>query len=121
MSNRFASNKIAIAECDVCGFQYKLRELRNLVVKGRDTNLKACIECWDPDHPQLKLGEFPVDDPQAIRDPRPDRSLGESGDNSSRDIYWGWNPVGGGANPYNLTPNPLQAVGAVGDVTVTTS
>ena len=49
MSNRFASNKIAIAECDVCGFQYKLRELRNLVVKGRDTNLKACIECWDPD------------------------------------------------------------------------
>jgi|TARA_E500000318_G_C3561598_1_gene213701 hypothetical protein len=121
MSNRFASNKIAIAECDICGFQYKLRELRNLIVKDRDTNLKACIECWEPDHPQLKLGEFPVDDPQAIRDPRPDRSLGASGDNSSRDIYWGWNPVGGGANPYNLTPNPLQAVGAVGDVTVTTS
>jgi hypothetical protein len=72
VGNRFASTKIAIAECDVCGFRYKLRELRNVIVKGRDTNVKACHECWDPDHPQLKLGEFPVDDPQAIRNPRPD-------------------------------------------------
>ena len=72
MSNRFASDRRAIGECDVCGFQYKLRELRNLIVKGRDTNLKACIECWNNDHPQLKLGMYPVNDPQAIRDPRPD-------------------------------------------------
>ena len=72
MSNRFASTKRAIAECDICGFQFKLKELRNLIVKGRDTNLKACHECYDSDHPQLKLGMFPVDDPQAIRDPRPD-------------------------------------------------
>lgn len=72
MSNRFASTKIAIAECDICGFRYRLRELRNVIVKGRDTNVKACHQCWDPDHPQLKLGEFPVSDPQAIRNPRPD-------------------------------------------------
>lgn len=72
MSNRFASARIAIGECDVCGFQYRLRELRNLIVKGRDTNLKACPECWNSDHPQLKLGMYPVNDPQAIRDPRPD-------------------------------------------------
>jgi hypothetical protein len=121
MSNRFASNKIAIADCDICGFQYKLRDLKDLIVKGTNTNLKACIECWNVDHPQLKLGEFPVDDPQAIRDPRPDRSLGESGASSSRDIYWGWNPVGGGNSPYNLTPSNLQAVGSVGQVTVTTT
>ena len=56
MSNRFASTKRAIAECDICGFQFKLRELKNLVRKGQDTNLKACPECWSPDHPQLKLG-----------------------------------------------------------------
>jgi hypothetical protein len=74
MGQRFASNKRAIALCDVCGFQYKLRELRNLIVKGRDTNVKACPECWDPDHPQLHLGEYPVDDPQALRDPRPDNA-----------------------------------------------
>lgn len=74
MGQRFASNKRAIALCDVCGFQYKLKELRNLIVKGRDTNVKACQECWDPDHPQLHLGEYPVDDPQALRDPRPDNA-----------------------------------------------
>ena len=72
MSNRFASTKRAIAECDICGFRYKLRDLRNIIRKGNDTNLKACYECYDYDHPQHKLGMFPVDDPQAIRDPRPD-------------------------------------------------
>ena len=74
MSNRFASSQRALGICDVCGFQYKLRELRSVFVKRRDTNIKACPECWDPDHPQLQLGEYPVDDPQAIRDPRPDSS-----------------------------------------------
>jgi hypothetical protein len=68
----FASAKNALGVCDICGFTYKLRTLRNLVQKGRDTNLKACEECWNPDHPQLKLGEFPVYDPQALRNPRPD-------------------------------------------------
>ena len=116
MSNRFASTKRAIAECDICGFQFKLRELKNLVRKGQDTNLKACPECWSPDHPQLKLGEFPVDDPQAIRDPRPDRSLGEAGANSSRQIQWGWNPVGAGDDPFGLTPNDLVATGQIGTV-----
>jgi len=120
MGARFASNKRAIADCDICGFQYKLRALRDLIVKGNNTNLKACKECWDSDHPQLRLGEFPVDDPQAIRDPRPDRSIGESGVNSSRGIQWGWNPVGGGADPFELTPNTLLAIGNVGQVTVTT-
>jgi len=72
MSNRFASGQQALAICDVCGFAVKLRELRNLIIKGSNTNIKACQECWNPDHPQLHLGEFPVDDPQALRDPRPD-------------------------------------------------
>ena len=72
MSTRFASAKNALGVCDVCGFTYKLRDLRSLYVKGRDTNVQACQECWSPDHPQNKLGEFPVSDPQAIRNPRPD-------------------------------------------------
>ena len=116
---RFASNKRAIADCDICGFQYKLRDLRDLIEKGRNTNLKACNECWNPDHPQLKLGEFPVDDPQAIRDPRPDKSIVESGPFSSRNIQWGWNPVGDAGNIYGLTVNNLEITVAVGDVTVT--
>jgi len=72
MSERFASGKNALAECDVCGFQYRLRQLKPLVIKAVVTGIKACPECWNPDQPQLMLGVFPVSDPQAIRDPRPD-------------------------------------------------
>jgi hypothetical protein len=113
MSNRYASGKKALAICDVCGLQYKLRELKSLIVKGRDTNVKACPECWDPDHPQLHLGEYPVDDPQALRNPRPDSAELLA----SRDIQWGWNPVGFGSDG-GLTPDNLQGVGQVGTVTV---
>ena len=120
MTNQFASSRKAIAYCDVCGWQYKLKELRSLIVKRVDTGIKACPECWNKDHPQLMLGEFPVNDPQALRDPRPDTSLGESGDYSSRGTQWGWNPVGGGVDPYNLTPNTLVISGIIGQVTVTT-
>ena len=88
MANQFASSNKAIAYCDVCGFQYKLKELKSLVVKNRDTNIKACPECWNSDQPQNMLGEFPVHDPQALRDPRPDQSLGYAGATSSRDIQW---------------------------------
>lgn len=121
MANQFASSNKAIAYCDVCGFQYKLKELKSLVVKNRDTNIKACPECWNSDQPQNMLGEFPVHDPQALRDPRPDQSLGYAGATSSRDIQWGWNPVGGGNDPFGLTPNNLVATGSVGTVTVTTT
>lgn len=71
-STRFATGKIAIAECDRCGFRYKLKALRKLVINGSEVNLKVCDSCWEPDHPQLHLGDYPVYDPQAIRDPRPD-------------------------------------------------
>ena len=79
MGTRFASDKKAIAMCDVCGFQFKLKDVKSLVVKDRETQIKACPECWNPEQPQLKLGEFPVNDPQAIRNPRPDRSLAYQG------------------------------------------
>jgi hypothetical protein len=92
-------------------------QLKDLIEKGRNTHVKACPECWNPDHPQLKLGEFPVNDPQAIRNPRSDSAeLTES-----RDTQWGWNPVGVGRDPFNLTPNDLIGTGEVGTVTVTTS
>lgn len=116
MSQRFASAQRAIAICDICGFQYKLRELRQLIVKGDKTELKACPECWNPDQPQNMLGEFPVDDPQAVRDPRSDAPELEA----SRDIQWGWEPVGLN-DPFNLLEDDLEAVGSVGQVTVTTS
>lgn len=129
MGNRFASGKIAIAMCDRCGFRFKLRDLRTLIVKTKPVNVLVCKECWDPDHPQLQLGMYPVDDPQALRNPRRDTTYVTAGVNSagnltggSRDIQWGWNPVGGAsANDAGLTPNYLVAITSVGTVTVTTT
>lgn len=122
MGNRFASGKKAIAICDRCGFRFRLRELKELVVKTKKTNLLVCSTCWDPDHPQLQLGMYPVDDPQALRNPRTDNTYLQSGvlaDGSigegSRDIQWGWNPVGGGNNIVNGgTPNSLVANSFIG-------
>jgi len=109
MSVQFASSQNALGVCDVCGFTYKLRELRTTIVKGRATNIKACEECWDPDHPQLKLGEFPVHDPQALRDPRPDST--EYAQSRAQII-----PVRSSTETGNTV-----AFGRVGQVTVTTT
>jgi len=118
MGNRFASGYKSIAECDRCGFRYKLRELRKLVVKNIVQNTKVCPRCWDPDHPQLKLGMYPVDDPQAVREPRRDLSLNQL-NIGSRDIQWGWNPVGfGNGGDNQLAINNLVAVTQTGTVTV---
>ena len=72
MSGGFARGKRAIAACDRCGFRYKLHELKKEVVNGNVVDWLVCRTCWDPDHPQNELGKYPVRDPQAIRDPRPD-------------------------------------------------
>jgi hypothetical protein len=116
MGTQFASGKHAIAMCDRCGAQFKLKELKYEVVKQRRTNLLVCPSCWNPDHPQLMLGTFPVYDPQAIRDARRDNTYDQS-----RDIEWSWNPVGGGQNYASSTPDSLLLQGAVGTVTVSTS
>jgi hypothetical protein len=126
MGNRFASGKIAIAICDRCGFQFRLRELRTLIVKTKQVNMLVCRECWEPDQPQLQLGMYPVDDPQALRNPRKDNTYYQSGTTStgsigegSRNIQWGWNPVGMSRSfDSELTPNNLVGVGQIGTVTV---
>jgi hypothetical protein len=140
MPNKYSSGKFSIAECDRCGQRYKLKELRKLIVKQQVKNIKVCPTCWDPDQPQLSLGMYPVDDPQAVREPRPDVSYTVSGtsglqingtnDNTeegvgfpeggSRIFQWGWNPVGG-ARDDGLTPNNLAPSCLVGSVTVTTT
>lgn len=129
MANRFASGKWAIAQCDRCDQRYKLKVLKREIVKTKNYELLVCPECWDPDQPQLQLGMYPVDDPQGLRNPRPDRSYlvsglladGESG-GGSRIFQWGWNPVGGSsANDAGLTPNNLALVISIGTVTVATT
>jgi hypothetical protein len=100
-----------------------LKQLRSLVIKTKNTQILVCSECWEEDQPQLQLGMFPVNDPQAVRNPRPDLSYYEAGNNGaggSRVIQWGWNPVGGASGVDDgLTPNNLVARGFVGTVTVT--
>jgi hypothetical protein len=141
MPNKFASGKYAIAECDRCAQRYKLAELKIQILKTKPYQVKVCPSCWDPDQPQLSLGLYPVNDPQAVREPRPDVSYlvsGQSGlqinttgvgpngfgspEGGSRVFQWGWAPVGGSrADDDGLTPNYLISQGQVGNVTVTTT
>jgi hypothetical protein len=144
MPTKFASGKWAIAQCDRCGFRYKLKELQTLVIKTKNVNLLVCKSCLEPDQPQLQLGMYPVNDPQALRNPRPDTTYLQAGlsglqietvdvptteldafgvpTGGSRVIQWGWNPVGLN-NALNLVglENDLVAKGQVGSVTVTTN
>lgn len=126
MPSKYASGKNSIAECDRCGQRYKLSELKKEVIKTKLFQIKVCPTCWDPDQPQLSLGLYPVNDPQAVREPRPDVSYVTSGIDingfpagGSRDIQWGWYPVGG-ASQFDavLTPNYLVGTTSVGTVTV---
>lgn len=122
MGNRFASGKNAIADCDICGFQYKLHELIPTIIKTKNVNLLACPECHDPDHPQLQLGMYPIDDPQALDNPRPDNSyfnVGNDGAGGSRVVQWGWNPVGGASYfDRKVTPNSLIGISFINSVTI---
>ena len=143
MPSKYSSGKNAIAQCDRCNFRYKLKQLKRLVIKTKNVNILVCPECWEPDQPQLSLGLYPVNDPQAVRNPRPDSpSYYQSGLDGlqtivqtgplqsetgvpllgSRVIQWGWQPVGGSRlNDAGLTPNDLVGIGNVGTVTVTTT
>jgi hypothetical protein len=143
MPSKYASAKNSIAQCDRCGFRFKLKQLKTLVIKTKNVNILVCPECWEPDQPQLLLGMTPISDPQAVRNPRPDSpSYYQSGLNGlqtdettgtstsqtgvplmgSRVIQWGWNPVGG-ASYFDapLTPNDLVGTSVLGDVTISIS
>lgn len=103
MSVKYARGKLAFGFCDTCGQRYDLDELKVQIVAGRATNIKNCIHCLDKDHPQYFVGRVPVNDPQALYNPRPDNAQVES-----REL-WGWNPVG---NP------AVYATGQVGVITL---
>lgn len=139
MASKYASGKNSIAECDRCGFRYKLKELRKLTIKTKQVSIKVCQTCWEPDQPQLSLGLYPVNDPQAVREPRPDVSYWQSGlsglqltqtpstaldafgfpEGGSRIFQWGWAPIGGArSNDVGLTPNALAVQCLVGSVTI---
>ena len=143
MPSKFASAKNSIAQCDRCGFRFKLKQLKTLVIKTKNVNILVCPECWEPDQPQLLLGMNPVSDPQAVRNPRPDspgyfqsgltgiqvqsgtgNDVDQTGvpSGGSRVFQWGYNPVGGASSfDAALTPNDLVGISALGDVTISIS
>ena len=138
MANQFASGRFSIAQCDRCGFRFKLIDLKKEIIKTKKYDLKVCPQCWDPDQPQLQLGMYPVSDPQAVREPRPDTTYYSAGLNGlqltdiggtsvdasgyptdgSRQIQWGWNPVGMKYD-FDETPNTLILPIQIGTVTTT--
>jgi hypothetical protein len=78
MARQFATGKHALGICDICGWQFKLDSLRKLRIKDTDTNLLVCRVDWNESHPQLRLGDKEIDDPQALRNPRPEQDYGRS-------------------------------------------
>ena len=114
MSN-YANGKHAFGFCDRPGFRYRKKDLVPQIENQRPNGLLVGRDVLDKDQPQLQLGRLNMQDPQAIRNPRPDVSLTESRSLAA------WNPVGGGSELYGTETLGLDIKGEVGKVTVSTS
>ena len=109
MGTPYAAGKRALGICDRSGMTFLLTELKEQIIDGRKSGLLVCEAYLDKDHPQLQLGRYPFNDPQALRDPRPDSGL-----TASRGLF-SWNPVG-----WPGLSSGVIAQGVLGSVTVTT-
>ena len=91
MATKFAGGKRAFAFCDRCAQRYDLKDLKKYYIMGKLINSKVCPSCWEPDHPQNWVGiigaQKVANDPQALREPRPDTNRDESCS------YFAYNPV----------------------------
>ena len=99
--SRYASGNKAYGISDRSGFRYRLREMKkewNGLLVGPDE--------YEPKHPQLEAPRAGPD-PQALRNPRPDRTEPLS-------VYLGTDVVG-------LPIEMPRAIGKAGTVTVTIS
>ena len=114
MSN-YANGKHAFGFCDRTGFRYRKKDLVPQIENQRPNVLLGGKDVLDKDQPQLQLGKLNMQDPQAIRNPRPDVGLTESRSLAA------WNPVGGGSELYGTETLGLDIKGEVGKVTVSTS
>ena len=97
----YARGKYAFGFCDRTGFRYPLKDLVPEFQNGVKTGFLVGRDVADPDQPQNFLGRLKINDPQSLRNPRPDTAL-----LASRELG-GFNPVGN-----------LSAQGEVGRVTV---
>jgi hypothetical protein len=100
----YAKAKYAFGFCDKTGFRYPLKDLVPEFNNGVKTGFLVGKDVVDPDQPQNFLGRLKINDPQSLRNPRPDTSLVES-----RALF-GFDPVGNSA---------VFMTASVGRVTVT--
>jgi len=121
----YAKAKHAFGFCDKTGFRYPLKDLVPEYNNGVKTGFLVGRDVVDPDQPQNFLGRIKINDPQSLRNPRPDRSLLES-----RALY-GFDPVGSEGTlmtafvgRVSVTTTEVEAItgvsatGAVGSATV---
>lgn len=108
----FANGKKAFGFCDRTGWRYNLRDLVRQIEDGQWNGLLVGRDVVDQDQPQLKLGDVDANDPQALRNPRPDKELTES-----RGLF-AWNPVGGGVSEFGSRTVGLDITAGVGIVKV---
>ena len=87
----YAKAKYAYGFCDKTGFRYPLKDLVPEYNNGVKTGFLVGRDVVDPDQPQNFLGRVKINDPQSLRNPRPDTSLIES-----RALF-GFDPVGNSA------------------------
>jgi hypothetical protein len=85
----YVKGEYALGLCDKCGLRYKHKELKTEFNNGSQTGFLVCPECWSTDHPQNFVNRVDTNDPQTIRNARPD-----TGEKQSRSS-WGWNPMTG--------------------------
>tara|TARA_R100001460_G_scaffold66168_1_gene106568 strand:+ start:358 stop:807 length:450 start_codon:yes stop_codon:yes gene_type:complete len=126
----YAKAKYAFGFCDKTGFRYPLKDLVPEYNNGVKTGFLVGRDVADPDQPQNFLGRIKINDPQSLRNPRPDTSLVES-----RALF-GFDPVGSqgtlmtafvGRVSVTATETELEtitgvaATGSVGSVTVSTA
>ena len=110
----YAEGKKAFWFCARTGFRYPLKDLVPQIENGRPNGLLVGRDVVDEDQPQLQLGRLNMDDPQALRDPRPD-----TGEAESRKLY-AWDPVGGGNSALGGRTVGLDITAVVGKVKVNT-
>ena len=110
----YAAGKKAFGFCDRTGFRYPLRDLVPQIENGRPNGLLVGRDVVDEDQPQLQLGRLNMDDPQALRNPRPDQ-----GEAESRRLY-AFDPVGGGNSALGSRTVGLDITAVAGKVTVRT-
>ena len=124
----YAKAKYAFGFCDKTGFRYPLKDLVPEYNNGVKTGFLVGRDVVDPDQPQNFLGRLKINDPQSLRNPRPDKSLVES-----RALY-GFDPVGSegtlmtaSVGRVSVTTTEVESVtgvsatGSVGSVTVNTT